>query len=117
MPTTDVVNATTHAAYTAALAEEFGDAYAAVIRRAGQLHKTLTVDTSNFDTLHIPHVEGRYRALAQLDGMSTAAVEILKAAPHNQAHHPAAALSAAHIRAMARTIALDTADTQDERPQ
>lgn len=76
-------------AYVAGLAEERGPAYAAVIQVAANLHRTLSVVTAGgFDRMYVGHVEGRYRGLLQLEGMTAAAVAIMTetgAMKHNPA--------------------------------
>jgi len=94
-------------AFAAELEQRMGVSYVAVVRRAGQLRKTLTVDTAGFDTLLVSHVEGRYRAVLMLEGMVMALTEILKATPHDMKHWPAEDTATADVVRMSSAVADD----------
>jgi hypothetical protein len=98
----------------AGLAEKFGDGYAAMIAHAGQLQKTLTVDTAphkgrtpETDLIDVNITLGRARGVLMLEGMRAAAEEFLKAAPHNKTHHVAEQLVTLQLWRMCRAIERD----------
>jgi len=96
-------------AYAAELTEKHGASYAAVIRLAGNLHQTLTSQTTTTDQMYVPHVEGRYRALLQLDGMKAAAIAI-GTDVHGLSHGEAERGADVHIAALAKCIREDVDD-------
>lgn len=93
-------------AYASELAGMHGAAYAAVIRLAGNLHQTLTRQSGTSDRMYVRHVEGRYRALLQLDGMKAAAIAI-RTDVHGLSHGEAERAFDVHITATSKAIAED----------
>lgn len=98
----------------AGLAEKFGEGYAAMIARAGQLQKTLTVDTAphlgrtpEADLIDVNITLGRARGVLMLEGMRAAAVEFLKATPQHKTPRQAERAVTVHLWRMCRAIERD----------